>query len=352
VTVLDSLAVPIVQAPMAGGVSTPQLAAAVSEAGGLGFLAAGYLSVEALRDQIRAVRRLTGRPFGVNLFVPGDPTADAEALARYRDRLEAEAALYGVELGEPVADDDGWAGKLAVVRETRVPVVSFTFGCPNRAAVANLKRYVSDVVVTVTSVAEARLAADAGVDALCVQGMEAGGHRGTFANPERIDDVGLLPLLRRVSAAVELPLIAAGGLAHGRDVAAVLVAGARAAQLGTIFLPCLESGANPMHKAALTDPSFPGTVVTRAFSGRPARGLVNRFVLDHSAGAPPAYPHVHHMTRSLRAAAAKAGDAEAMSLWAGQGHPFARELPAAELLRTLVEQAKEAIAEGVRRYLG
>jgi nitronate monooxygenase len=352
VTVLESLTVPIVQAPMAGGVSTPALAAAVSEAGGLGFLAAGYLTVEALRDQIRAVRRLTGRPFGVNLFVPGDPAADQEALARYRDRLEAEAALYGAELGKAMADDDGWAGKLAVVREARVPVVSFTFGCPSPATIANLKRFVSTVVVTVTSAAEARLATEAGADVLCVQGFEAGGHRGTFTNTARIDDLGLLPLLRRVCAVTGLPLIAAGGLARGRDVAAVLVAGAAAAQLGTVFVACPESGANPLYKAALTNPVFPGTAVTRAFSGRAARGLVNRFVLDHSEGAPVAYPHVHHMTKALRAAAARAGDAEAMSLWAGQGHVFAREIPAGELTRALAADARSALVEALRRHPG
>jgi nitronate monooxygenase len=183
-----------------------------------------------------------------------------------------------------------------------------------------------------------------------VQGPEAGGHRASFANQDIGDDVALLPLLGRISAAVKLPLIAAGGLAGGRDVAAVLVAGASAAQLGTIFLPCPESGAHPLHKAALTNPYFPGTAVTRAFSGRPARGLVNRFVLDHSAGAPAAYPHVHHLTRSLRAAAASAGDAEAMSLWAGQGHPFAREMPAGELARSLAESAAEAIAAAAHRF--
>lgn len=348
-TILDSLAVPIVQAPMAGGVSTPELAAAVSETGGLGFLAAGYLPAGRVREQITAVRALTTQPFGVNLFVPGDPEADREALARYRDRLEAEAALYGAELGEPVADDDGWAEKLAVLREFEVPVVSFTFGCPTSATVANLKQYVSDVVVTVTSAVEARLAADAGADALCVQGPEAGGHRGTFVNPDHIDDVALLPLLRRVSSIVDLPLIATGGLSSGRDVAAVLAAGARAAQLGTVYLACPESGAHPLHKAALTDGSYPGTALTRAFTGRPARGLVNRFMLDHSAEAPAAYPHVHRLTRGLRAAAAQAGDPAAMSLWAGQGHLFAREIPAAELTRALVADAKAALSEATRR---
>ena len=351
-TILDSLAIPIVQAPMAGGVSTPELAAAVSEAGGLGFLAAGYLPADRVREQINAVRGLTTRPFGVNLFVPGDPAADRDAVDRYRDRLEAEAALYGAELGEPVGDDDGWAEKLTVLRESRVPVVSFTFGCPTKAMVANLKQYVSTVVVTVTSAVEARLAADAGVDALCVQGPEAGAHRGTFVNPDQLGslgDVTLLPLLHRVSAVVDLPLIATGGLPSGRDVAAVLAAGARAAQLGTLYLACPESGAHPLHKAALTDASYPGTALTRAFTGRPARGLVNRFMLDHSDAAPAAYPHLHHLTKGLRAAAARAGDPAAMSLWAGQGHPFARELPAGELTRALATEARAAIADAAGR---
>ena len=280
-TVLESLPIPIVQAPMAGGVSRPELVAAVSEAGGLGFLAAGYISVAALREQITAVRALTRKPFGVNLFVPGDPDADADALERYRDRLEAEAALYGAKLGDPVADDDGWAGKLGVVRDFRVPVVSFTFGCPTKGAVATLKRYVSDVVVTVTSSSEARIAAEVGVDALCVQGPEAGGHRGTFANKPNTDDVSLLPLLRRVSATVDLPLIAAGGLSDGRDVAAVLAAGAKAAQLGTVFLTCPESGANPLHTAALTDTAVPGTATTRP---------PQRLMRGRRAPAPPGRP--------------------------------------------------------------
>ena len=349
VTVLDALTIPIVQAPMAGGVSTPALAGAVSEAGGLGFLAAGYLSPGVLREQIQAVGKLTRRPFGVNLFVPGDPVADIEALKRYRDRLEAEAALYGATLGEPLADDDGWSEKLAVVRETRVAVVSFTFGCPTRATIASLKAHGSSVVVTVTCTQEARIAAEAGADALCVQGPDAGGHRGTFANSGKVPDIGLIPLLRQISAVTDLPMIATGGLAHGADVAAVLVAGARAAQLGTVFLTCPESGANPTYKAAITNPRFPGTAVTLAFSGRPARGLVNRFLLDHSAAAPAAYPHVHHLTRNLRAAAARAGDPEAMSLWAGQGYPLAREIPAAELVAALAGQARKAIADTARR---
>lgn len=342
--ILDELTQPVVQAPMAGGVSTPALAAAVSGAGGLGFLAAGYLSAEAVREQIRATRALTGEPFGVNIFVPDTSTVDGQALAAYRERLTAEARRYGVVLDDPADDDDGWAGKLAVVLEERVPVVGFTFGCPDPTVVTELREAGCAVVVTVTSEGEALTAVAAGADALCVQGAEAGAHRGTFNNTDPIDDTALLPLLRKVSAAVTAPLIAAGGLSSGRDVAAVLVAGARAAQLGTMFLPCPEAGTNALHRAALAGAR--PTAVTRAFTGRPARGLVNRFLVEHSAAAPAAYPHVHHMTKGLR----RAGDPEAMSLWAGQAHEFAREIPAADLVRELGAEARAALAETARRW--
>ncbi|WP_375546455.1 nitronate monooxygenase [Actinophytocola gossypii] len=343
---LDDLTQPVVQAPMAGGPSTPELAAAVSDAGGLGFLAAGYLTADAVRAQVRATRELTAEPFGVNVFVPDTSQVDGDALATYRDRLTAEARRYGVQLGEPADDDDGWAGKLAVVREERVPVVSFTFGCPDPTVLAELREAGCATVVTVTSAGEARTAVAAGADALCVQGTEAGGHRATFTNTDPIDDTALLPLLRQVSAAVPVPLIAAGGLSSGRDVAAVLVAGARAAQLGTMFLPCPEAGTNPPHRAAIAGDCR--TAVTRAFSGRPARGLVNRFLTDHSDAAPAAYPHVHHLTKALR----RAGDPETMSLWAGQAHEFARAVPAADLVRELGDGARAALAETARRWPG
>jgi nitronate monooxygenase len=361
VSVLDELVVPVVAAPMAGGISTPELVAAVSEAGGLGFLAAGYLTPDAVRDQLHATRALTGKPFGVNIFVPGDTAVDESAVDRYAARLTAEAHRYGVYLGDAIADDDGWAAKLDLVLAERVPVVSFTFGCPDADVLARLRENGSTVVVTVTSAAEARLAAAAGADVLCAQGQEAGGHRGTFDNPPaessvaaELDpdadsaprnDMGVLPLLREVTSAVSLPVVAAGGLGSGADVAAVLVAGAAAAQLGTLFLGCPEAGTKPAHRAALTEAA--GTAVTRAFTGRPARGLVNRFLRQHSAVAPAAYPHVHHLTKSIRAA----GDPEAMSLWAGQGHHFVRELPAADLVRQLAADARSALAAATRRML-
>lgn len=342
---------PIVHGPMAGGISTPALAAAVSNAGGLGFLAAGNTTASALRKEISATRALTARPFGVNLLVHNAPRVDQGAVARYRERLRAEARRYGAVVGDPmVPEPERWANQLAVVADARVPVVSFTFGCPDESIIAELKRNGCEVVVTITSAAEATRASQAGADVLCVQGAEAGGQRGTFVNAGLIDDTGLLPLLRSVLSAVDTPLIATGGLSHGRDIAAVLVAGARAAQLGTMFLPCRESGARTLYKRALTDAAHPATAVTRAFTGRAARALVNRFLLEHTDAAPAAYPHVHHLTKQIRHAAERAGDTQAMALWAGQGHRFAREMPAADLVRLLAEQARAAPREITQRW--
>ncbi|WJQ05696.1 nitronate monooxygenase [Geobacillus stearothermophilus] len=339
----STLPIPIIQAPMAGGVSTPKLAAAVSNAGGLGFLAGGYKTAEAMRKEIHKLRTLTDRPFGVNVFVPGDKTVDEKALERYRAVLESEAERLGASVGEPKWDDDDWEAKFDVLLEERVPVVSFTFGCPDKEVIAALQKAGSFVMVTVTSREEACMAAEAGANALCVQGEEAGGHRASFGNdPKKDGALELFPLLARVRAAVRVPLAAAGGIMDGRGIAAALKAGASVVQLGTAFLRCPESGAHPLHKQALADPRFVETAVTRAFTGRPARGLVNRFMAEYRALAPAAYPHVHHMTKPLRAAAAKAGDPEGMSLWAGTGYRLARELPAAELVEELKRELEEA----------
>jgi nitronate monooxygenase len=338
--ILDELPEPIVQAPMAGGGSTPELVAAVSNAGGLGFLAAGYLTADAVRGQVAKTRELTDRPFGLNVFVPERSTVDSEEVEAYAARLAAD----GFPLGEPTGGDDDWDAKLALLSEAHVPVVSFTFGCPAPDVIAEVRRHGSEVFVTVTSADEAGEAVAAGADGLVVQGQEAGAHRGTFANAG-IDHTGLVPLLRKVSAAANVPLIATGGLSRGADVAAVLAAGASAAQLGTMFLPCPESGANPLHLAALAAGDAP-TEVTRAFTGRPARGLVNRFLAEHSAAAPAAYPHVHQLTRDLR----RTGDQQAMSLWAGQAYEFARPLPAAELVRELAREARSALAAAAARW--
>jgi nitronate monooxygenase len=326
---------PIVQAPMAGGVSCPALVAAVSGAGGLGFLAAGYKTAAQVRAEITETRSLTARPFGVNLFVPGADRVDATAVAAYQERLSQEAARLGVSLGAPAGGDDDWDAKLADLLADPPAVVSFTFGAPAAEVAAAFQERGVVVVVTVTSAAEAASVPEA--DALCVQGIEAGAHRGSFVN--RLDDgLRLLPLLAAVRQVTERPLLAAGGLGTGRHIAEVLSAGAVAAQLGTAFLRSAESGAHPVHKAALADPRFTSTAFTRAFSGRPARGLVNRFLTEHSEFAPAAYPQVHNLTSPLRLAAAQHGDADAMALWAGESFRLATDDPAADIITRLTDE--------------
>ncbi|OLT26645.1 2-nitropropane dioxygenase [Nocardiopsis sp. CNR-923] len=327
----------IVQAPMAGGGSTPELVAAVSGAGGLGSLAAGYLSARALAERIDSVRALGTTVFGVNVFVPSETPADPGVLAAYRDDLGAEAGRHGGVVGEPVGDDDAWADKIDLLVARPVPVVSFTFGCPSAEVLDRLRAAGSATVVTVTSVPEARLAVARGADGVCVQGSEAGGHRAVF-DPAGDGGRPLFELLPEVVAEVDVPVIAAGGLMHGRDAARAMEAGAAAVQLGTAFLRCPESGVNPVHKAALADPAFTETALTRAFTGRPARGLVNRFTREHT-GAPTAYPEIHHMTKPLRAAAARAGDPGGMALWAGVGYRAATDAPAAEVVARVRKEA-------------
>ncbi|MFC8915730.1 nitronate monooxygenase [Streptomyces sp. WAC05374] len=338
---------PIVQAPMAGGASCPQLVAAVSEAGGLGFLAAGYKTADGMYQEIQQLRGLTSRPFGVNLFMPQPGHADPAAVDVYRHQLAGEATWYDTPLGDPDAGrDDGYEAKLAILLEDPVPVVSFTFGCPSGDTVAAFRRAGTLTVVTVTSVEEAQAAQLAGADAVCVQGVEAGGHQGTHRDDPEAGGTGtgLLALIAQVREAVPLPIVAAGGLMRGSQIAAVLAAGAEAAQLGTAFLVCPESGAHALHKQAMTNPLFVRTELTRAFSGRPARGLVNRFMHEHGPYAPAAYPEVHHLTSGLRKAAAKAGDPQGMALWAGQGHRMARELPAGRLVEVLGAELDAAVA--------
>ena len=326
---------PVVVAPMAGGPSTAGLVLAASAAGALGFLAAGYKTAAAMRAEMDAVEAGSAAPYGVNVFVPGAPT-DPAALEDYLAQLEPDAGALGVAPGRPEWSDDDWDAKLAVLLAHPPAVASFTFGCPEAGVIAALRAAGSAVWVTVTTPDEAVLAASRGADALCVQGPEAGAHRGTFSAAPGAGPAGvpLRRLLADVAAVASLPLVAAGAIMSRQDVTGALAAGAVAVQCGTAFLRCLESGAHPLHKAALADPRFPGTAVTRAFTGRPARGLVNRFMLDHP-DAPPGYPEVHFATRPLRAAAAAAGDTGRMNLWAGEGYRAATTRPAAEVVALL-----------------
>ncbi|MET0233187.1 MAG: nitronate monooxygenase [Kibdelosporangium sp.] len=330
----------LIVAPMAGGFSTPELVAGAVHAGAFGFLAAGYIKAGVLAELIARTRELTAEPFGVNVFVPGpESTAD---LSGYREIVAREAARYGAEPGEPSWTDDDYPAKIDLLVGDPVDTVSFTFGLPSAQDVSRLKAVGTKIVITVTTPAEARQAVEL-ADALCVQGFEAGGHRGIFTDdgsPAGGPAYGLLAALRLIAAEVDLPLIAAGGLVHGADVAAVLTAGAVAAQLGTAFLGCPEAGTPPTQREALTETRE--TTFTRAFSGRPARGMVNRFIAAN-AQAPAVYPQVNAITRPLRTAAAKAGDPEAMSLWAGQTYTLAPRGSVAEVVERLETELRQAI---------
>lgn len=339
----------IIAAPMAGGTSTPAFVTAVHEAGGLGFLAAGYKSVAAMLVDIRAVRE-SGARFGMNVFVP-DPAqlapsaATVAELEAYRLQLRADALRYSVELPTlRLDDDDAWQAKVEALLADPVELVSFTFGLPGADVVHALQRAGSAVLATVTTAAEARQAAEQGVDALVVQHACAGGHSAAFlpvsgdpgsAVPGSAAPATTAELIVAVRSAVALPLVAAGGIMDAAGVDRVLAAGAQAAQLGTALLRTEESGARQLHKDALASPHFTRTALTRAFTGRPARALVNEFVRDHQ-DAPEAYPAVHHLTAPLRAAAAAVGDAERLNLWAGTGWQQARAASVAEVLPGLL----------------
>jgi nitronate monooxygenase len=330
------LSVPILVAPMAGGPSTPQLAAAGTNAGGLGFVAAGYLTAEVFAERLAAARSLTSGPIGANLFAPQPSAGTAEDIELYAKALGPEAQRYGAQLGEPRWDDDHWAAKLEVLLDGRPEVASFTFGLPSTEECRRLREAGITVVGTVTTLAEAQTAVARGVDAVAAQGPSAGGHRGTLDPSAQPATQPLDELLAEVKAAVDVPVVAAGGLMTAEDVGRVLAAGAVAAQLGTAFLLSDEAGSSPVHRAALQDPRFTETVVTRAFSGRYARGLRNRFVDEHEAEAPFGYPEIHWMTSPLRAASVRAGDPQAVNIWAGTGYRQARAATVAEIISSLI----------------
>ena len=331
---LRDLARPVVAAPMAGGASTPPLAAAVTEAGGLGYVAAGYKTAAAVADDLAAVRAATSGPVAVNLFVVQRHEPPAKVLADYRAALEPEAARLGATLGEPTWDDDHWQAKLELVLDVRPDLVSFTFGCPDAEALRRLAETGVHTSVTVTTADEARVAVARGARSLLVQGPDAGAHRGTWDLLAEPSTQRLPELLHDVLAVVDVPVVAGGGVADATGVDAVVRAGAVAALCGTAYLLSDEAGTNALHRAALTDPAFEATALTRAYTGRWARGLANRFIAEHP-DAPAAYPQLHHLTAPLRKAAVAAGDPQVAHLWAGTGHALARPGPAAEITRSL-----------------
>jgi nitronate monooxygenase len=334
------LTLPVLAAPMAGGPSTPQMVVAAARAGSLGFLAGGYKTPDALADQIAKVRS-DGVPFGVNLFAPNPVPVDPGAYGQYRRQLQQEAEIFGIDLGSVAIkeDDDYWQDKVDLLLADPVPVVSFTFGIPEPRLIDALKNAGSLVAQTITSPDEARLATETGVDVLLVQAAAAGGHSGILT-PDRLPpEIPLPQLLREIGAVTSLPLIGAGGLGTPDDVAAALGAGAIATAVGTVLLRSEEAGTSAPYRAALADPARRGTLLTRAFTGRPARGMANVFTDRYSAVAPIGYPALHYLTSPVRKAAAAAGDPERINLWAGTGYRHAREEPVGTILKALSSKA-------------
>jgi nitronate monooxygenase len=340
------VALPILQAPMAGGPSTPELAAAVAAAGGLGNLGAAMLSPAQILEACAAVRARTDRPFGVNLFVLPPavaPAADTMALAL--DRL----APFHAELGLPPpvipnAFGEPLDAQIAAVLETAPALVSTHFGPPPPVLVEGCRARGLLLAASATTPDEARALVAAGVDIVVAQGAEAGGHRGTFLAPVERSLIGTMALVPQVVDAVDVPVIAAGGIMDGRGIAAALALGAAGVQLGTAFLACPEAGTHPLHKAALA--SAEGTMLTRGLSGRHARGLRNRLLetLERSAHEAPDYRVQNALSSALRTAAAKQGRPDLMALWAGQGHRMARAEPAAAVLARVARESGLAAA--------
>ena len=337
------LAHPVIQAPLAGGGDTPALVAAVGEAGALGFIGASYLTPPQIAAAAQAVRGLTKRPFGINLFAPASPPAPpADASAAL-----ARVAPYFAELGlpapaAPAAPADTFPALFEAALESGASVFSFTFGVLPSGAIEAIKTRGMFLMGTATNVEEALALERAGVDAVVAQGAEAGGHRGTFAGDTDAGLVGTIALVPQIADAVKVPVIASGGIMDGRGIAAALALGASGVQMGTAFLACDEAGIPEAYKQAILAARENDTRITRAFSGRAARGIVNRFMteVEHGAGADAIlpFPLQNALTRPLRTAAAKAGRAEFLSLWAGQGVRLARRESAANLVARLADE--------------
>lgn len=337
---------PLLLAPMAGETAKPALAIAVSNAGALGALGGAYMAPQALRDAIRAIRAGTQRPFHINLFSPQPWSADQQKMAAYRAELEQAHAELGLGAPDlPNSYQESFEAQFEVVLEEAPPVFSTTFGALTPDQVAALKSRNILVIGTATTVAEARVQEAAGVDAILAQGAEAGGHRGSFLDSVEHSLVGTMALVPQIVSAVKLPVIAAGGIGDGRGIAAALCLGASAVAMGTSFLLAEEMALSPGYKALLQSEQAERTALTRAFSGRHARGIRNAF-LDRMAGRDdiiPDFPVANAMSKAMRGAASKSGQTDYQSLWAGQAARLARPEPAAAIVARLLAEARQAL---------
>ena len=340
---------PVLLAPMAGSGGTPELAAAVSNAGGLGAWGGAYVKPEEIAATIRRMRQLTAKPFNINLFAggyEGDRGVDPRPMLAIVGEAHAKLGLPPPML--PPAPSSPFDEQFEAVLEERPPVFSFTFGVPSAAQIDALKKRGVFISGTATTVQEAQHLEQVGVDSIVLQGAEAGAHRGTFLDAFEQSMIPLTTLVAESCTAVKVPVIASGGLMDGRDIAAMMKLGAAAAQLGTAFLPCPESGAPDAYKQALLNAKSDRTDITRAFSGRPARGIKNAFIATVEGQANWILPfrQQNDLTRPMRNAAGAKGIADYISLWAGQGVARSRAVPAADLVATLVREMSAAKVVG------
>ena len=337
---------PIVQAPMAGGGDTPELVAAVGNAGGIGFIGAAYLTAEQILESAHAVRKQTSGPFGINLFaplpVPEIPEGAERALRRVAPFF-AELGLAAPALRK--AGENAFDKQLEAVLQTDAAVFSFTFGLLPAEAVRAIKARRMLLWGTATTVREAVALEQLGVDAVIAQGSEAGGHRGTFLGDFPAGMVGTMALVPQIVDGVKLPVLASGGVADGRGIAAAVALGASGVQLGTVFLMCEEAGVSGAYKNAIANAREDQTRLTRAFSGRPARGIVNRFMTEVESGEDVVlpFPLQNELTRPLRSAASKQGRAEFLSLWAGQALRLAQRRRASDLVAALARETESTV---------
>lgn len=341
---------PIIQAPMAGGATTSKLVAAVSNSGGLGFIGAGYLTPSQLREQIREIKTMTSNCFGVNLFVPQSFHASEDEVAAAMQVLEPIHQKLKISQSKqvdfPSLDKqlDTFKQQIKVIIEEKVPICSFTFGIPSKEVVTELKQHHIFLIGTATTVSEAKEVEHSGMDAVVLQGSEAGGHRGNFSE-EALEKsmVGLMSLIPQAADHVTIPVIAAGGIMDGRGLIASIFLGAKAVQMGTAFLTCVESGAHPIHKEKILHSKENEIVITRSFSGKCARGIENQFIKEMRGYEEllPCFPIQNTLTQAIRNAAGQQNQHDYMSLWSGQSPRLAKNQTVENLINSIICQAEK-----------
>ena len=347
-TKLLKIEYPIIQAPMAGGITTSKLVAAVSNSGGLGMIGAGYMTPMQIREQIREVKQLTSNPFGINLFVPNEFHVTENEITSSQKKLNLIRKHLNLEPKEnmdiPTVTDvfNNFTEQIQVVIEEKIPICSFTFGIPSKQVIAELKQYNIILMGTATTVREAVENEKAGIDLVIAQGSEAGGHRGSFSNGDQESLIGLMSLIPQIVDTVSIPVIAAGGIMDGRGLQASICLGAKGVQMGTAFLTCVESGAHPVYKESILNANESDTVLTRSFSGKWARGIKNEFISEMNDFEPslPEYPIQNTLTQDIRKTSSSQNNPAFMSLWSGQSPRLAKYQTVESLIKAVISEVK------------